>query len=125
MIGLSTLRVLHNGWDDTTNLLWLRVRLTGRAQTAWKRLSPEVKATYDGAKGALRKRELYAAEFHARKHRPSKSWGDLADDLRILADSAFPELQDEACEKLLLDRYLSHIENPQIDFNVRQQRPKP
>lgn len=120
-----------NGWDDATKLLWLRVRLTGRAQTAWKRLSTEAKSTYEGAKGALRKRfepdskrELYAAEFHSRKRRQTESWGDLADDLRILADRAFPELQDEAREKLSLDRYLSQIENSQIAFNVRQQRPK-
>ena len=122
---------LVNGWDDATKLLWLRVRLTGRAQTAWKRLSTEAKATYGGAKAALRqrfepdsKRELYAAEFHARKRKPSESWGDLADDLRILADRAFPELQEEAREKLSLDRYLGQIENSQIAFSVRQQRPK-
>ena len=41
---------LVNGWDDAAKLLWLRVRLTGRAQTAWKRLSTEAKSTYDGAK---------------------------------------------------------------------------
>ena len=41
-----------------------------------------------------------------------------------MADRAFPELQDEAREKLSLDRYLSQIESPQIVFNVRQQHPK-
>ena len=30
---------LVDGWDNPTKLLWLRVRLTSRAQTAWKRLS--------------------------------------------------------------------------------------
>ena len=54
----------------------------------------------------------------------SESWGDLADDLRTLADCTFPELQDEAHEKLSLDRYPSQIENPQIVFNIRQQQPK-
>ena len=120
-----------NGWDDATKLLWLRVRLTGRAQTAWKRLSTEAKSTYDGAKDALRKRfepdskrEIHAAAFHARKRQPSEPWGDLADDLRLLAERAFPELQDEARKKLALDHYLSQIENSQIAFSVRQQRPK-
>ena len=120
-----------SGWDDATKLLWFRVRLTGRAQTAWKWLSMEAKSTHEGAKGALRKRfepdskrELYAAEFHSRKCCQTESWGDLADDLRILADRAFPELQDEAHEKLSLDRYLNQIKNSQIAFNVRQQRPK-
>ena len=30
-----------NGWDDAAKLRWLPVRLSGKAQTAWKRLSPE------------------------------------------------------------------------------------
>ena len=28
-----------NGWDDAAKLLWLQVRLTGKAQTAWNRLT--------------------------------------------------------------------------------------
>ena len=32
---------LVNGWDDPTKLLWLPVRLTGKAQTAWRRLLPD------------------------------------------------------------------------------------
>lgn len=30
---------LVNGWDNPSKLLWLRVRLTDRAKTEWKRLS--------------------------------------------------------------------------------------
>ena len=44
---------LVNGWDDPMKLLWLRARLTKRAQTAWRRLSEEARATYEGAKEAL------------------------------------------------------------------------
>ena len=33
-----------NGWDDVIKLNWLPVRLMGKAQTAWKRLTAEVKA---------------------------------------------------------------------------------
>eukprot|EP00731_Ephydatia_muelleri_P005408 Em0002g1584a len=32
-----------NAWDDAAKLRWLPVRLSGKAQTAWKRLAPEMK----------------------------------------------------------------------------------
>ena len=33
-----------NEWDDATKLMWMRVRLVGRAQTAYGRLSTEAKS---------------------------------------------------------------------------------
>jgi len=33
-----------NGWDVATCLLWLEVRIMGKAQNTWKRLSQEAKA---------------------------------------------------------------------------------
>ena len=70
-----------NGWDEpirsVTKLLWLPVRLTGKAQTAWKRLAPEAKQDFQAAKDALQKRfepeskrQLYVVEFQTRKRRP-------------------------------------------------------
>ncbi len=122
---------LVNEWDDAAKCLWVQVRLTGKAQTAWRRLSAEAKESYTGLTEALRKRfepdskrELYAAEFQARRRRRDESWGDFADDLRRLSDKAFPDLEEKAREKLALDRYLSEVGNPQVAFAVRQQRPK-
>ena len=117
---------LVDRWDNPTKLLWLRARLTSRAQTAWKRLSVEAKA-----KEALcnrfepeSKRELYSAQFQAKKRRPDEPWADFADNLRLLADRAFPELQEEAREKLSLDRFLGEMTNEQVGFAVCQRRPK-
>ena len=62
-------------WDDAAKLRWLPVRLSGKAQTEWKRLSPEVKADYmyEAARDALEKsfepgskRSLYFVKFQAR-----------------------------------------------------------
>lgn len=120
-----------NGWDDATKLTWLPVRLTGKAQVAWKRLAADAKEDYDTAKESLRKRfepdskrQLYAAEFHSRRRRSGEQWGDFADQLRCLADRAFPTLEEDAKELLTLDRYLGNINDPKIAFAVRQQRPK-
>ena len=43
-----------NKWDGAAKLLWLRVRLTGQAQTAFKQLSEEARAAYAECKKALR-----------------------------------------------------------------------
>ena len=120
-----------NEWDDATRLLWLEVRMTGKAQSAWRRLTNEAKARYDTAKAALRKRfepdsrrELYAVEFQTRKRNRGEAWEELADTLRLLADRAFPDLQDQAKEQLSLDRYLASLDKPELALAVKQKRPK-
>ena len=59
-----------NKWDGAAKLLWLRVRLTGRAQAACRQLPGEARVAYDDCKRALlehfepaSKKELYLAEF--------------------------------------------------------------
>ena len=42
-----------NEWDEASKKKWLRVRLTGRAATAYKRLTAEVKGDYDATIKAL------------------------------------------------------------------------
>ncbi len=42
-----------NGWDERGSLHWMKVRLTGRAQTAFKRFSA---SDYKEAKKALQER---------------------------------------------------------------------
>ena len=120
-----------NGWDDATKLNWLPVRLMGKAQTAWKRLIAEAKADNETAKDALErrfepssKREHYAAEFHQKKKSSGEQWGDFADQLRNLADKAFPTLSDDAKELLALDRFLGELSDVQIVVVVRQRRSK-
>ena len=42
-----------NGWSETTKPLWLPVRFSGKAQTAWKRLTPDAKSSYATAKEVI------------------------------------------------------------------------
>eukprot|EP00731_Ephydatia_muelleri_P018416 Em0011g456a len=122
---------LVNGWDSEKKRLWLPVRLTGKAQTAWKRLSPETKQNYEAAKEALQKRfepdskrKLYFVEFQARRRKRDESWSDFADELRVLAEKALPELDQKAKELLALEIYLGELDYPQVAFAVRQREPK-
>ena len=120
-----------NDWDDATRLLWLEVRMTGKAKSTWRRISTEAKASYGTAKATLRKRfepdsrrDLYVLEFQTRKRGSGEAWEELADALRLLADKAFPHLQDEAKEQLSLDRFLALLGKPELALAVKQKRPK-
>ena len=120
-----------NQWDDQAKILWIRVRLTGRAQTAYKRLPADVRESFELTKKGLQerfepksKKELYIVNFQTRQKQKSESWADYAEDLRLLADKAFPELSEDARERLALSSYLAQLDNPQVAVGVRQQRPK-
>ena len=120
-----------NRWDDDAKQLWLRVRLTGRAQAAYKRLSTEVRASFTQTMESLKrrfepesKRELYTAQFSTRQKKSNEGWADYADSLTALAEQAFPDLSVEARERLALNNFLTQLDNPQMAVAVRQQRPK-
>ena len=120
-----------NGWTDNENLLWVRVRLTGKAHVAYTRLPHVTRQTYAADKGALRerfepdsKRELYKVQFESRRKKSEESWADFSDDLMVLVNKAFPNLQEEAQEQLAMSKYLDHLRDPQVSFGVKQRRPR-
>ena len=120
-----------NGWNDESKLLWLKVRLTGKAHVAFTQLDHEIQQSYATAKKALierfdppSKQQLYKVEFEGRRKRDKETWVDFADELLLLASKAFPKLQEEAREELALSRYLDQLRDPQVSFAVKQRRPK-
>ena len=119
-----------NGWDDDNKLKWLKVRLIGRAKTAFQRLPNETKASFADSMTALKKRfdppgrqARYQSEFHTRKKKATESWAEYAEDLETLAEKAFLNLGQDGREQLALARYLDQLDHPQIAFNVRQRKP--
>ena len=120
-----------NEWDDAEKLRWLKVRLTSRALTAFRRFLEAARASFAAATSALQdrfdpvsRRELYVVEFQTRKNTRDERWADFGEGVRILADKAYPDLQEEARERLALNRYLDQLSDPQIAFAVRQTTPK-
>ena len=112
-----------NELNDQTKLLWLEVRLVGKAWKAWNCLTTEEKSNYNSVVVSLRRciepesrRDLYAAKFHTRRRKPNESWEELADILQSLADKAFPDLDEMAKEKLSVDRYLTLIRKPDVSL---------
>ena len=119
-----------NEWNDAKKLLWLKARLTGRAQLALQHFSEEVKGDYEGLTRAMKgrfepdsRKGRYQAEFQNRRKKPSEGWADFAQDLQVLVDKAFPHLQAEAREQMALTHYLGQIDNAQLAFSVKQQKP--
>ena len=119
-----------NEWSADTKKKWIRARLTGRAATAFRRLPEADRATFDKIVAGFTKRfepecrrELYAAEFQRRRKRRSEDWAAFGEDLKTLVERAYPTLQVEAHEVLALNHFLTHIEDQQLAFAVRQRAP--
>ena len=120
-----------NEWDDVQKLKWLKVRLTGRAQIAFQRLPEATRNDYAAATKALKdkfepgsRKPRYQAELQTRRKKKGESCADFAEDLRLLADKAFPEFQDGARERLALNAYLAQLDHPQVGFGVKQRSPE-
>ena len=52
----TLLPLMYSWWDDAAKLKWLRVRLTGRAGTVFRRLPEATRGDFKEAKKALKKR---------------------------------------------------------------------
>ena len=120
-----------NEWDATAKLKFPKVRLVGKAQSAFQRLPDTGRDTFDHAVTTLKerfepssKRDLYLAEFATRKRRPRETWTDFGEDLRRLAIKAYPDLDIAATEQIALTHFIANIIDPQISFAVKQKTPK-
>ena len=120
-----------NYWNDEQKLMWLKVRLTGRALMAYKKFPTTARDSFKNAVKALQerfepesRRNLYLAEFQTRCKRKTESWPEFGEDLRALVDKAYSTLDDEARQQLVLQRCLSQLDNEQVTFSVKQRKPR-
>mgnify|MGYP003471814088 CR=1 FL=1 len=121
-----------NKWTTgEEKLKWLRVRLTGKALTALRKLPENARSSYAECKTTLKKRfdpdskrELHVAELHTRTRGKTEDWASFGDALRVLVDKAYPHFEDAARECLAVNQFLSQIHNQQVAFGVKQRRPK-
>ena len=81
------------------------------------------RATRTGGEDVLRPSTNHIAEFNMRTKKKSEGWADFGEDLRVLADRAFPTLGADARQLLALQQYLTQLANPQVAFAVKQQHP--
>ena len=106
-----------NGWDDdVTKLQWIHVHLVGKAHVALTRCKA---GSYKQAREALQerfepatKKEFYKRSFQSRAKESTESWGDFADDFCVLAEKAYPELQEDSRDFIVLNCYLEQLRDP-------------
>ena len=70
------------------------------------------------------KRELYVAESRASRKKKTEDWANYADELCVLTEKDYSDLQNEVCERIALNHFLEHLDNPQVAFSVKQRSPK-
>ena len=59
-----------------------------------------------------------------RKRHHGEAWEELGDNLRLLVNKAFPDLEDKAKEQFSLDRFLTLLDKPKLALAVKQKCPK-
>ena len=69
------------------------------------------------------KQSRYRAELETRQKKHEEGWADFAEDLCVLSEKAYPQLQPQACKCLALTTFLKQISNPQVAFAVRHKQP--
>ena len=106
----------------------MHVRVTGKACVALTRAKAEsykwVKEVHQERFKPSTKKELYKIRIQNWIKKLTESWGDFADELCVLADRAYPELQEKSREYITLNCYLEQLRDPCIAFEVRQRHPK-
>ena len=60
----------------------------------------------------------------ARMNLHDKDWADFVGDIQNRSDKAFPDLPEEARERLSLECFLDQITDPQIAYSARRTSPK-
>ena len=93
---------------------------------AYKKFPTTTRDSYKNAIKALQerfepksRRDLYLAEFQAQRKGKMESWPEFGEDLRTLVDKAYPSLDDEVRQQLVLQRYLSQLNNKQVALSVK------
>ena len=116
-----------NGWEAAAKLQWLRVCLTGRAAKTFRRLPQAKRANFKLATEALQKsfgpeskKELHTTAMQTPSRKSKEDWAVFGEDLKHLA---YPDLQEDARERLALNHYLSHLDDPRLGFSVGQSKP--
>ncbi|MES9884510.1 MAG: hypothetical protein ABW185_27000 [Sedimenticola sp.] len=96
-------------WSDPDKTLTLASCLKGQARSYYLALSATERSSYTGLVnklterfGSTRQQNRYLTKFETRSRRPGEDIASLGDDLRLMAQRAYPNLGPDAQETLAL-----------------------
>ena len=103
-------------WSETDKALTLSACLKGQARAFYLGLSPLDRTSYHRLVqkfserfGSVRQQSRYLTKFETRKRKPGEAIASLGDDLRLLAQRAYPDLGPDAQESLALHQFYKAI----------------
>lgn len=103
-------------WSETDKALTLSACLKGQARAFYLGLSPLDRTSYyrlvqkfSERFGSVRQQSRYLTKFETRKRKLGETIASLGDDLRLLAQRAYPDLGLDAQESLALHQFYKAI----------------
>ena len=124
---------LWNGWREDEKAVQLSMSLTGTARQAWADSfsDPQASLSYDSLVSALTQRfkpdgheEAYKAEFRRKTKTKEESFLEFGHRLRRLAIRAFPKINHESREELVVDQFLMGLIDPEMRRHVSLAHPR-
>ena len=118
---------LWNGWREDEKAVQLSMSLTGTARQAWADSfsDPQASLSYDSLASALTQRfkpdsyeEAYKAEFRRKNKTKEESFLEFGHRLGWLAIRAFPKINHDSREELVVDQFLMGLTDAEMRRHV-------
>jgi len=118
-----------NKWSYAEKGLYLSVSLRGQAQGVFGNIASK-SSDYDGLVKALEERfappnqtELYRIQLKDRRQKASESMAELGQDIRRLANLAYPSAPADVRETLAKEQFVDALVNSEMRLKIKQARP--
>jgi len=117
----------YNRWSNTDKLHYLRWCLTcvaagmlwGTEEMSYNELVARLRSRF----GSLDMEEKYQAQLQCRRHKPTESLSELAQDVRRLMMLAYPLDRSTMSERLAKEHFICSLNDPELELKVREKEP--
>ena len=117
-----------NGWGDEESALYLAAKLKGPAQKVLgdrrcRRGYAELTGMLSRSFGPGQHSEMYLAELRNRRRKVGETIQEMGLDIRRLGQLAYPEMDEEARDRLARMHFRDALDNQEIRVAIFQARP--
>ncbi len=119
-----------NKWDDHMKALELATSLEGLALQVLTELEPQQRESYGALAAALTAQfnpsnvtELFRAKLRVRVRCKKETLPELAHDVQYLTRKAYPNIDAQVREHLVLEKFIEALNDPDLEWYVFQSKP--